>query len=1505
MYLSALSSRLRVWLAPILALALVAGGLIVGSAPAQAATAPSISVTPNSFLDPSVANTLTVSGSGFVGDGAANGAYVLFGEKSVWSGGSALPSDGWISQAWVQKSQIVDGAFTTTISVPAGKLDPAKSYQVATSAAHGLSITDRSLDAFAPVSVNQPANPKVTVSKTTGLNPDGDTVTVKGSGFFPTANTVGARPPLAGKFTGAYVVFGKFADTWQPSANAPGSARSVSAQKWAVPAESMATIGGAGAGAVEIKPDGTFEATLSVKKGYANEPATGNYGIYTYPGGGAKEALFETATPISFQTPTPQPTVTVSKTTGLNPAGETITVTGTGFTPTDETVGSRPPLAGKFTGTYVVFGKFADTWQPSAGAPSSARVSGATKWAVPAESMQVIGGANAGAIELKPDGSFSADILVKPGFDKEPATGNFGIYTYAAGGSVEAAFETATPITFAAPTASPKVTVSKTTGLNPDGDTVTVTGTGFLPTANTVGTRPPLAGKFTGAYVVFGKFADTWQPSANAPGTSRSVSTQKWAVPAESVETIGGAGSGAIELKADGSFEATLSVKSGYANEPATGNYGIYTYGGGGAKEPLFETATPITFAPVVQPANPTLTITPNTAVDPKVSNTFTVTGTGYTGAGAANGAYVLIGAKSNWAAGTPLPATGWLAQGFVPAGQITDGKFTTTLTVAADAFAAGTDYAVFTSAAHGLSATDRSLDAQAAIALKPVDVTKPSLTITPNKDVDPAKNNTFTVSGTGFVGPGAVNGAYVLIGSKSNWAAGTPLPADGWLAQDFVTPARIKDGAFTTTIVIPSGQFVSGGEYAVFSSAAHGLSATDRSLDAQAAISIKSVVIIDPTKPSIVVTPSADVNASVDNVFTVTGSAFTGPGAQFGAYILLGEKGLWAGNSPLPTDGWLAQEWVKPTDIVGGKFTVSIRVPAGTLNSAKTYEVASSAAHGLSQTDRSLDAFATIAMRSGTGNGGVEPTKPPVDQPAVTNPVASITGGSLRWSIKNQFSDYVQGPIAKGSVSTVGGVTRANGAFQFGQAAVSDFNRATGTGSVSYSGGVRFYGHGGVLDYTLSNPTIQVLSPTSATLTASLNGNRIVFGTLNLGAATRTENGAATTWSGVPVQVSAAGGELFQGRYPSADPLTFTIGSPAAAPLGVTGTVLSVSAKDKKTALPIPATPPATTGLNITETELAKLGTGESATVTASGFQPGEKDIRVVVYSTPILLGTIAADANGNASWTGALPATLEAGEHTLTFQGSVNRGVVFTLAERALAEGCAVEGATLNWGFKASFLNYIEGIARGEYTAADGATFTYPEFAFTAGTGSVDGEKQRGLVTFAGTMHFTGHQGVLDTTLANPQIELVDDKTAYVLLDVHGTTQDGQAIDQKQVRFAQLDLSKTPLTRGATGLNGDKVPATLTAEGAAAFGTYPAGEALDAVTFSIPLGADCGVKVEAKPEAAKPVAAKPAVTTAEAPADNSWIFWTAGGLLALIVIATASTIVVVRRRRLAEAGE
>lgn len=147
----------------------------------------------------------------------------------------------------------------------------------------------------------QPAAPAVTVSKTSGLTRAGETVTVTGSGFLPSgAATNGARPPLAGKFTGAYVVFGKFADKWQPSTGAAGATRAVIAQKWAVPAESIATVGGANAGAIELNSDGTFSVEITLTASDANDLKVGNYGIYTYPGGGSTFAPFETFTPVSF-----------------------------------------------------------------------------------------------------------------------------------------------------------------------------------------------------------------------------------------------------------------------------------------------------------------------------------------------------------------------------------------------------------------------------------------------------------------------------------------------------------------------------------------------------------------------------------------------------------------------------------------------------------------------------------------------------------------------------------------------------------------------------------------------------------------------------------------------------------------------------------------------------------------------------------------------------------------------------------------------------------------------------------------------------------------------------------------------------------------------------------------------------------------------------------------------------------------------------------------------------
>lgn len=199
---------------------------------------------------------------------------------------------------------------------------------------------------------------------------------------------------------------------------------------------------------------------------------------------------------------------------------------------------------------------------------------------------QVTGGANAGA--------FPQSFV-----DFQGKTGQ-GPYWYSSGGAADArkpASALSVAYTAAPVAATPTVTVSKTSGLA-QGETVTVSGSGFLPSGTaTNGTRPPLAGQFSGTYVVFGKFADTWKPSAGAASSARSVIAQKWAVPAASMATIGGVNGGAVELNADGTFSVDLALTTTEAQNLAAGTFGIYTYAGSGAVYAPFETATPVTFA--------------------------------------------------------------------------------------------------------------------------------------------------------------------------------------------------------------------------------------------------------------------------------------------------------------------------------------------------------------------------------------------------------------------------------------------------------------------------------------------------------------------------------------------------------------------------------------------------------------------------------------------------------------------------------------------------------------------------------------------------------------------------------------------------------------------------------------------------------------------------------------------------------------------------------------------
>jgi len=513
-------------------------------------------------------------------------------------------------------------------------------------------------------------------------------------------------------------------------------------------------------------------------------------------------------------------------------------------------------------------------------------------------------------------------------------------------------------------------------------------------------------------------------------------------------------------------------------------------------------------------------------------------------------------------------------------------------------------------------------------------------------------------------------------------------------------------------------------------------------------------------------------------------------------------------------------------------------------------------------------------------------------DAVAVTARPETVGVGSLRWGVKQSFREYVTGTIAKGAIA-VTGATTSGGEFGFGQASGGTFTKSTGTGTSKYSGSVRFTGHAGLLDLSLSDPTVRIDSATSATLFLRVNGGAAsAFATLNLSGGTRSTPNGTVAYTDVPAALTAGGASVFSYKGSSfydegtaLDPVTFVIGSAKSAP---TTSATVAAFQTAPTAAP---TVPATEGITVDGAD--DLVAGDEVTATADGFEPNEQNVLVVIYSDPIVLADNAtADASGRVTWTGALPAVLT-GNHTLTFQGSVDRGVELTIGEPvtiASADSCQVTDASITWGFKESFRSYISGsIANGKWEVADGATYSVPDFGFADGTGSFDGTA--GTIAFKGSIEFTGHDGILDTTVANPTIR-IDGDTAILSLDVAGTTQEGEEVSSKAVEFVSLDLASADrsTTDGVTTITA--APASLTAAGSAAFGTYETGEEFDPVDLTFTTPADCGAV--AAPVAETPTATADAPIVAQPVASETVPVW-AWAIIALLALILAAAIVLI----------
>jgi len=258
---------------------------------------------------------------------------------------------------------------------------------------------------------------------------------------------------------------------------------------------------------------------------------------------------------------------------------------------------------------------------------------------------------------------------------------------------------------------------------------------------------------------------------------------------------------------------------------------------------------------------------------------------------------------------------------------------------------------------------------------------------------------------------------------------------------------------------------------------------------------------------------------------------------------------------------------------------------------------------------------------------------------------------------------------------------------------------------------------------------------------------------------------------------------------------------------------------------------------------------------------------------------------------------------------------GAVAGAAAATGASSCTVSGATLSWGVKESFRSYISGsIAEGAWTPEGGATYATPSFGWSSGAGEL-GDPTAGAagdVAFVGSVRFTGHQGVLDTTIADPVLRFTSPTSAQLLLDVAGTTQEGVAVSSPAVPFADVDLTASPVDPATGALSFAGAPTTLTAEGAAAFGSYEPGTALDPLTADVPVA--CTAPVDAEEAAvtsadeadATQTATSAPAAAASASRDASTDAGPTPAALAWSAVAAAALLgalawLLVRRRRLA----
>lgn len=486
--------------------------------------------------------------------------------------------------------------------------------------------------------------------------------------------------------------------------------------------------------------------------------------------------------------------------------------------------------------------------------------------------------------------------------------------------------------------------------------------------------------------------------------------------------------------------------------------------------------------------------------------------------------------------------------------------------------------------------------------------------------------------------------------------------------------------------------------------------------------------------------------------------------------------------------------------------------------------------------------------------------TEPKREEKVTGNVVES---GTLSWDIRESFLKYLTG-FAHGSVNVEGMEKTAAGGFKYTQAS-GVYNPETKTGQINFAGTAEFTGHNGQLKSTIKNMRLVVVNG-KGTLVAdvdaltrdgkSVSKTGMAIAEVDLSGAS-VKDGVFSAQNAAVALTAEGSDVLFAGQYRGADnamaPLSFSV---------------KLSEQTAENTVEVP---------RISENKSSDNKGSENGSSDNSGANGSGSNGSA---------GTSGSVSNGGSSSNGSVsnnPAQPVCVPVTRTRE----------VQEQGASDG-TIKSANLGWGVRDSFRNYVRGgIANGSWEL-NGTSYSSDAFNWSNGTGTFKGGK--GSISFSGSVRFTGHHGILDTTIANPRLE-INGNSGTLYATMNSNDPSGKATNYGEVALLKVDLSGLQSSSDAVSVNG--AATTLTTEGAKAFaGFYDAGKDMAPLSFSAAInGAKTTTKTVSETvyegEGCDPVTGKPLASTGASGVEGTLV----AGFIA--VAAGAGTVVYTRRRK------